>query len=134
DQLSGVRVQAVGAHHEVEPLRGSSFEPDGDALVVLVDGEDRVVEAVFDAVGPGADQLDEVCGEQLDVVGVEPAGGEGRLFGAPQLVTFSIQHGHAEHGGAPFAGGVFEAHAPQHGQCRAADIDGLAARTRAGST
>nr|BFE81518.1 hypothetical protein GCM10020093_041190 [Planobispora longispora] len=73
DEPAHVRVQSVGAHHEVELPGRAAVEAGQDAVPVLPQRGDGVAEDVLDVVARElVHHPDEVLAQQLDVVVVEP--------------------------------------------------------------
>ena len=86
-----VRVEPVGADHQVEVAVGSVLEAQSDAVGVLVDGGDRVAENGLDVVlDRGVDRPGEVAAGEADelaagdaVEHARPQGGPGSALAGP---------------------------------------------------
>jgi hypothetical protein len=127
DEVSDAGVQAVGADDEVERAAGAAGEGHVHAVVVIVEDGDAVVEEELDVVADGGvEDLREIASAHLQVaafdtachglradrgdqaaVGVEEGDQAGLDVGGPQ-----VRH---------------QPHSVDHVQCRAADVDGVAA-------
>ncbi|OEJ94851.1 hypothetical protein J116_010515 [Streptomyces thermolilacinus SPC6] len=101
------RVEAVGAHDQVEVLYRPGREPDPHrpAAALPQCGDGVPVHPLDPVPGPVLEQPHEVVAHQLDVVAVEPPAAGGVLGAAVDLVAFGVQHGHAAHPRAHGAGG-----------------------------
>nr|WP_238165304.1 hypothetical protein [Kribbella sp. VKM Ac-2527] len=121
-ECAHVRVQSVGADHQVEPARPTAFENHLYAVFVLLERRDRVVEEVLH-VGPrrGVQDLDEVTAEELELTAERL--GCCRGDGPAGLVDVD----HAAHAGGACPGGGEQAHPVEHRQGRAAEVDRVTA-------
>jgi hypothetical protein len=124
-------MKPVGADHEIEPLRRSSFEGDCDAGVILLQRRDRVIIEIRRGGLAGAQQQPgEIVAQNLDVAAVQPTGADRALLGAGNLVAVDVEHRHVLEARAHGKRAVEQPHFPHDRECGAADVDGLPAGAR----
>ncbi|OUD95567.1 hypothetical protein CMMCAS05_01420 [Clavibacter michiganensis subsp. michiganensis] len=131
-QAPGARPDAVGRHHEVEPLVGGPRERHRDAVALLADPRDAVVEAVLrGADGAVDEQLGEVAAQDLELRGrAARVAATGRELGdraavGPDEARADLARGRG-------ADRVLDAHPPGDLAPGAAHVDVLAAAAELG--